>query len=439
MPRGQRILGLFRWLAPFLVLFCSNLFLEKGASAEARERTTLAGNGEAEIWVVPKREIVNTALLPSTLSGQINSLTLLETCSTSNGARKQICLVPRDWDSSIRARYFNEIWIDYVDFEGRADFPGTVQIDYRLPTVMDGAVDNTKSESVLQGWVGKSGLIDAVVSRVNARKGQWKEKTLLYSIRRELNLAFDENWYYIQDGPVAVVQKRFDQDLSEIDAFEIILRNDSPFLRMNFRFWTPEGGMQLLEWTQLKTSIRDVGAYKSYRVEWKDVVKSEDVYLREIIAFFSGDVQSVVSNRPFKEIVFLQEQQDANTRAIRVELKSRVIDLKNGLKRLIIEQTPLQNMEGGGRLESIKIYPVTECCSESSLLLIQSVQFANPSLEKSVLDNPCAELIERWGGGVFPRQLLNAQYLRFMYCFGTIFVSPLVFRQSGLVKRFGQH
>jgi hypothetical protein len=56
----------------------------------------------------------------------------------------------------------------------------------------------------------------------------WAEKNALYLARRVLNLPFDAVWRTTQDGPSTFLQRRFDRDILDLGAVDLILRRPAP-------------------------------------------------------------------------------------------------------------------------------------------------------------------------------------------------------------------
>ncbi|MHC1790811.1 hypothetical protein [Solidesulfovibrio sp.] len=56
----------------------------------------------------------------------------------------------------------------------------------------------------------------------------WAEKNALYLARRILDLPFDDLWRTTQDGPSTFLQRRFDRDILDLGAVDLILRRPAP-------------------------------------------------------------------------------------------------------------------------------------------------------------------------------------------------------------------
>ena len=63
---------------------------------------------------------------------------------------------------------------------------------------------------------------------VDVAGGQWADKNALYLAKRVLDLPFDDVWRSAQDGPSTFLQRRFDRDILDLGAVDIVLRRPAP-------------------------------------------------------------------------------------------------------------------------------------------------------------------------------------------------------------------
>ncbi len=63
---------------------------------------------------------------------------------------------------------------------------------------------------------------------VPVARAAWADKTPLYLARRLFDLPFDDTWRVSEDGPSTFLQRRFDRDVLDLGAVDLILRRPAP-------------------------------------------------------------------------------------------------------------------------------------------------------------------------------------------------------------------
>ncbi|WP_300159695.1 hypothetical protein [Solidesulfovibrio sp.] len=119
---------------------------------------------------------------------------------------------------------YNEVALDVRDVD--PDNPTLAALLVRAPNGRTFASDPL--ECVERLGAAYLETIAAGEASVAVARAQWAEKTPLYLLRRLLDLPHDDVWRTAEDGPSTFLQRRFDRDLLDIGAVDLLLRRPAP-------------------------------------------------------------------------------------------------------------------------------------------------------------------------------------------------------------------
>ncbi len=137
------------------------------------------------------------------------------------GPAASLALAPAAGAAELAFGRFNEVAVDALD--ANPDNPTILALTVRTPDGRTFASDPLECVERL----GET-YLDAAMDGVAVAKAEWTEKTPLYLIRRLLDLPFDDAWRTAEDGPSTFLQRRFDQDMLDLGAVDLILRRPAP-------------------------------------------------------------------------------------------------------------------------------------------------------------------------------------------------------------------
>ena len=118
---------------------------------------------------------------------------------------------------------FNRLGVDSLDLE--PDNPGLVHFSLDLAGA-NGETARFVSDPLASVTELTLEQINTAPDAVEVAGAEWKEKNWLYLARRVLNLPGDAVWRWTQSGESAFVQRRFERELIDVGAVDVLLRRN---------------------------------------------------------------------------------------------------------------------------------------------------------------------------------------------------------------------
>ncbi|MBF0554270.1 MAG: hypothetical protein HQK96_06865 [Nitrospirae bacterium] len=225
--------------------------------------------------------------------------------SALNGVNVGTQVFPRD---------FNELWIDYKDInpQGHCDVTAVLNLNPITGLTHRGDVGQIDYATAVGGkiYLEPTEIID-VVGAV------WKKKGIMYSFKRDFGLSFDDDWRYVQDNDVSVIQRRFHKDIATFEAIdlEFSIGTETQAVNLKLGFGDRPKPDATVTWGELPKEVikdRDKTIVRVWlgRYVRKNYPNKEKAFLEELIVHVDGQVGQVVKERPFEKIVFQGYEDD---------------------------------------------------------------------------------------------------------------------------------
>ncbi len=190
-----------------------------------------------------------------------------------------------------------------IDYKGLPGFP-ICELDVHISTLVESENSDKKLFSAHQyetfsdterfNIIKKIGIIDS------------KPRDNLYLLGRALRLAPDEVWRYFGKGDRFLLQRRFNEDISELDVIEMVGPQGWPLSRVNFsvRFGSPSSPSQIIEMPVFLRPTLNVDGNLSVKLNFKSflakaaskglisdtqIADNSKIYLDEVFLYFYGD------------------------------------------------------------------------------------------------------------------------------------------------------
>ncbi len=208
------------------------------------------------------------------------------------------------------AQRFNRVMADYLDLT--PDNPGLAGLELTFA-----GKDGTPVRFVSDPLASVERLTLAQVERegesVPVAAAEWVEKDYLYLIRRTLGLSFDPAWRYAQDGPSTFIQRRFDKELLDIGAVDVVLRRNQKVQVNLVVGLDPENprSRTILDWYKLPKRTFELEHGRSVlriyigRYLRENFPGAKSVVLKELsLMFFKENTGEVLANRNVERIGF---------------------------------------------------------------------------------------------------------------------------------------
>lgn len=140
-----------------------------------------------------------------------------------DGQSRDLTLATEQGSPDIALGRFNEVGLDVRDADPAN--PTLAALTVRTPDGRAFASDPLECVDRLgETWL--AGI--APEQAVDVAAARWADKNALYLARRVLDLPFDDLWRSAQDGPSTFLQRRFDRDILDLGAVDVILRRPAP-------------------------------------------------------------------------------------------------------------------------------------------------------------------------------------------------------------------
>ncbi|WP_052359944.1 hypothetical protein [Solidesulfovibrio alcoholivorans] len=244
--------------------------------------------------------------------------------------------------------HFNEVALDVRD--ANPGNPTLAALTVRAPDGRTFASDPLEcvdrlGAAYLESVAGKD-------ASVPVARAEWADKTPLYLLRRLLDLPHDAVWRTAEDGPSTFLQRRFDRDLLDIGAVDLILRRPAPVQVNLVAALDPAQPRQrtVLDWYALakrsfelpdgRTVLRVyVGRYLRARYPGLKAAKLKEISLM----FFRQGEAEVRRDRVVERLVFVPTGLDPAwiaAHGLPGRLPTRVREPFPGLRRVFVNIAP---------------------------------------------------------------------------------------------------
>jgi hypothetical protein len=244
---------------------------------------------------------------------------------------------------------FNHLWFDYRE-RGNSD---NCEFSFAAEA---SAVDVNKSSAtfLITGEKAIANLRPTL--RLQAAKDVWLPMDRSYSLKRKLNMDFDEHWRNQQVGMHTQLQKRLHRNLDRIEAVDFLFKSEADIESITLRIAHDEWFKSdtLLSWDviphQIETTPDGLVRVRLKLGEWLRKKNNEGdglkkIFLTETIVLLKGQSIELVMSRPLHEIVFLENLiEQTSTHSFtkqNVSLSGSSTLLAPGYKRWILDLRPL--------------------------------------------------------------------------------------------------
>ena len=253
-------------------------------------------------------------------------------------------------DREVNLADFAELWLDLVE-----TVPGE---SCRISVAMNVAAKSRKTrvkESGIRKYRLVSGPSESLSPMLNidSASANWKPKDNFYLVKRVLGLGFDEDWRYIQDGKNAVIQRRFHQDLRNVEVLDLLFAPGAAVGRVNLWVsWKDHlRSDELIDWDAMPKQIEPTAEGTRVRLHLGGVVRARlaaqkregPAFLAEMVIFIPGEAGKIAAQRPLHTLTF-QSMSGESSKGLATD----IIDLPQhselvspGHRRLAIDLRPL--------------------------------------------------------------------------------------------------
>jgi hypothetical protein len=216
------------------------------------------------------------------------------------------------------AKRFNRVMADYLDLT--PGNPGLAGLELVLSSQNKGQDKNQDGTPIRFVSDPLAGVERLTLEQIN-REGEsapvaaaeWAEKDYLYLIRRMLGLSFDPTWRYAQDGPSTFLQRRFDKELIDVGAVDVVLRRNQKVQVNLVVGLDPKNprSRTVLDWYKLPKRNFELDHGRSVlriyigRYLRENFPGAKSIILRELsLMFFKENTGEVLANRNVERIAF---------------------------------------------------------------------------------------------------------------------------------------
>lgn len=256
-------------------------------------------------------------------------------------------------DRDVNLTDFDELWLDFVEM-----VPGE---SCHISVAMNVAAKSRKTrekESGIRKYrlvSGPSKMLSPILS-IDSASANWKPRDNFYLAERVLGLKFDEDWRYLKSGKNTVIQRRFHQDLRNVEALDLLFAPGVAVGRINILVsWKdhlrPD---EIVDWDAMPKQIEPTSEGARVRLYLGDVVRARlaaqkretPAFLSEVVIFIPGEAERIVVQRPLRALVFQSMQ---GTSSMGDSSDTAYFSLRNelapaGYGRLAIDLRPLAKM-----------------------------------------------------------------------------------------------
>lgn len=245
---------------------------------------------------------------------------------------------------------YNEARFDYLENDAEDPVLAGCEIVASLPGQGSAAFASDPLESVERL---SDRFVDLSRDSLPVAGADWREKGLLYRLRRALNLPPDEDWHYIQDGPSTFVQRRLDKDVTDIGAVDVLMRRGRR-VQVNLVVSVDGGKPLVLDWHTLPKRYFNLESGRTVlrlylgRALRQAYPGARRVILRETaLLFFRQEEHRVLADRGVLRLVFTPSGLDPDlTRdhGLPRHLPTRAREPFVGRKELVVGLGPIERL-----------------------------------------------------------------------------------------------
>jgi hypothetical protein len=251
------------------------------------------------------------------------------------------------------------------------------------------------------------------VEALNVKSERWEKKDFSYTIDKILGRPIDTTWRYSSDNSKTLLHRRFNKDLTAIEAMDFAFSPEIDATQVNL---TLRIGQKTIEWKELprrllKVKERDILRIKIGELIRNNFSKKEKNNLKEIVISVPQKMGTVARNKPMKEIIFLSHEVYENdtiaknpvsTRSIDdvLHLSSRIEHLTQNRKRLVIDMRELQKkLNWDAKIHSMVLITRPQNPESPAAFDLESVRVASPlEEERPLFIDAKKQMLSKWGG-----------------------------------------
>lgn len=223
-----------------------------------------------------------------------------------------------DGDRELKLTDFDELWLDFDE-----SVPGeSCRASLGMNIAAKDAKINEKESGirklrlVLEASKALSPSLTALSPSLttNPASANWRPKDNFYLAKRTLGLGFDEDWRYIQDGKNTVIQRRFHQDLRNVEVLDLLFAPGAAVGRVNIWVsWKDHlRSDELIDWDAISKQIEPTAEGTRVRLYLGGVVgarliaqkREGPAFLAEVVIFIPGEAERIAVQRPLRKLVF---------------------------------------------------------------------------------------------------------------------------------------
>lgn len=259
---------------------------------------------------------------------------------------------------------FDELWMDFVEA-----VPGEpCRISMTMNVVAKSGENGSGKAGIhkLRLESRSSGALSPTL-RIDLAGANWMPRDNAYLTKRVLGLGFDEDWRYIQDKKNAVIQRRFHQDLQNVEALDLLFKPGVAVERVNLQLSRKDrlNPDEVIDWDVMPKQIESTAEGARVRLHLGDAVRARlaaqkrdgGAFLAEMVIFIAGEAERVVAQRPLRALVFqsMQEASRVGNPSDTIYLPQRKEPAPPGYGRLAIDLRPLakKGWQGIGFMKGI--------------------------------------------------------------------------------------
>lgn len=215
----------------------------------------------------------------------------------------------KDRNIDVSVAEVDELWIDYDELTPENPMSIAIQL-----SVQQMRIDRSNGAKLKSRFNLNGGNFDVQTEEIDIDMvgAQWVPKDKRYLIDRFLGRTHDSVWRYTQDGKFVVLQRRFEEDLTNMVGLEMILSSNTLLERLNLRVSTKDDSDLVVDWDSIPKTlgINDKGQ-RFVHLQIGELLRERfsntaDVTLREIIIFLPGDVEKIIARQPVISLTLLQ-------------------------------------------------------------------------------------------------------------------------------------
>jgi len=300
---SDRLTALCLLFAAFSVLFQAVPAMAEAPGMAFPQALTDKGPVEAKV-------LARTVMKKVRHSRVLESLDLsAQAAKAGPGAGERFVLTGDKGEAPAISRY-NRVLADYLDLDPENPALMGLALFFEKP---DGGAVAFVSDPLASVERPTLAQVLRVPDAVDVARAQWREKDYLYLINRLLDRPFDEDWRYSMDGPSTFLQRRFDKDLMDVGAVDVVLRRNQKVQVNLVAGFDPDRprSRTVLDWYKLPKRVFELENGRSLlriyigRYLRENFPGAKSVTLRELsFMFFKENQSEVLASRNVERLAF---------------------------------------------------------------------------------------------------------------------------------------